>query len=363
MVFKKMLRAFGVGGPSVDTVLADPHCRPGGVLAGEVRMLGGDHDVEIEHVALSLVTRIEVEAGDHEGHATVEFQRAVLGGRTRLAAGQQLTLPFQFGLPWETPVTAVYGQHLHGMGLGVRTELSVANAIDKGDLDPITVHPLPSQQRVLDAFGQLGFRFIRADLEHGRLHGVPQQLPFFQEVEYYPPQQFAGRLNEVELTFVADPHNLYIVLEADKRAGLLRAGGDAFGRFQMSHHEAEKADWAAMINSWLEQVIGRRPSGGHGAYGAPAPGGYVAPAPGAYGAPGGYQQPGQYQAPGGYQSGGHQQPGYGQPGHHGPHGHLGGHHRGMGMGGVAAGAAAGVAGGMIMGEAFDEVGDFFEGEE
>ena len=30
MVFKKMLAAFGVGGPSVDTVLATPVVQPGG---------------------------------------------------------------------------------------------------------------------------------------------------------------------------------------------------------------------------------------------------------------------------------------------------------------------------------------------
>ena len=41
MVFKKMLGAFGVGGPSVDTVLTDPNTRPGAVLHGEVRLQGG----------------------------------------------------------------------------------------------------------------------------------------------------------------------------------------------------------------------------------------------------------------------------------------------------------------------------------
>ena len=34
MVFKKMLQAMGVGGPSVETVLVNPNCRPGGYLEG-----------------------------------------------------------------------------------------------------------------------------------------------------------------------------------------------------------------------------------------------------------------------------------------------------------------------------------------
>ena len=55
MVFKKMMRAFGVGGPSVDTVLANPNTRPGLNLDGQVRILGGDHDATIEQVVLGLV--------------------------------------------------------------------------------------------------------------------------------------------------------------------------------------------------------------------------------------------------------------------------------------------------------------------
>ena len=64
MVFKKMMRAFGVGGPSVDTVLADPNTRPGLALDGQVRIAGGDHDVAIERIVLGLVTRVESEHGD-----------------------------------------------------------------------------------------------------------------------------------------------------------------------------------------------------------------------------------------------------------------------------------------------------------
>jgi sporulation-control protein len=315
MVFKKLLGALGVGGPSVDTVLSSPRVQPGGVVTGEVRVTGGTQDVEIEHVALGLLTRVGVEHGDHEGDRTVEFHRAVVAGRFRLAAGQNHVIPFSLPLPWEAPVTEVLGQHLHGMNLGVRTELAVAKAVDKGDLDPLAIVPLPSQQRVLEAFSQLGFRFRKADLEQGRIHGVHQELPFYQEIEFYPPPQFAGSLNEVELTFVTSPHELVVVLEADKRGGFFSSGQDAFGRFHLPHAEAVNTDWASLIGGWLQQVGQRRQQfGGH--------------------------------------SGGHGGHGYG--------GH-GGHHGGMG--GVVAGAAAGVVGGMVLGEVFEEAGEEFFGEE
>ncbi|GGP75054.1 sporulation protein [Saccharothrix coeruleofusca] len=317
-MFKRMLSAFGVGGPSVDTVLDSPHATPGQVITGQVRIQGGSVDAHIDQIVLSLVTRVEVEHGDHEFGGTAEFLRLPVAQGVRVAAGQPLSVSFQLPLPWETPITAVGGQPLPGMTVGVRTELVISGAPDKGDLDPVLVGPLPSQERVLDAFGQLGFQFRGADVEAGRIHGVNQQLGFYQEIEFFPPAQFAGRLNQVELTFVTSPHELVVVLEADKRGGLLHSGGDAFGRFHVSHQDAAGTDWVSAINQWMTQVAER---GGHAAYGHP----------------------------------GYPQPGYGHHGHHG--------HHGSGMGGVVAGAAAGIVGGMVLGEVVEEVfeddgGDF-----
>ncbi|WP_086819592.1 sporulation protein [Allokutzneria sp. NRRL B-24872] len=322
MVFKKLLGALGIGGPSVDTVLFDPNTQPGGVLSGEVRIQGGDRDVEIEQVVLGLVTRVESEHGDHERNVNAEFHRLVVQGRFRLSAKENRNIPFQFQVPWETPVTDVYGQRLPGMTIGLRTELAVASAVDKGDLDPVFVHPLPAQERVLDAFGELGFRFRSADVEHGRIAGLHQQLPFFQEIEFLPPHQFAGRINEIELTFVADAHGMAVVLEADKRGGFFSSGQDAFGRFQLSHQDSMSADWAGMIDGWLHEIASRRQSH-HGHHG------------------------------------GH----HGYEGHHGHHdGHHGGR-GGMGVGGMVAAGAAGVVGGMVLGEVFEDVGESFFGDE
>lgn len=312
-MFKRMLAAFGVGGPSVDTVLDSPHAMPGQVVTGQVRIQGGTADAVIDQIVLSLVTRAEVEYGDHEGHGTAELIRASVAHNVRVGAEQRVDVPFQLSVPWEAPITAVSGSRLPGMTVGVRTELVIAGAPDKGDLDPVDIHPLPSQDRVLGAFGHLGFRFRSADVEAGRLHGVPQQLGVFQEIEFMPPPHLAGRVNEVELTFVATPYELHVVLEADKRGGLFRAGGDAFGRFAMSHQDSERADWAGIIGSWLEQLAGRR---GNQAFGGHHP----------------------------------------QQAYHPHHGR-----RGPGMGAVAGGVAAGVVGGMIAGEMMEEAFEGFDG--
>ncbi|MDM4718066.1 sporulation protein [Micromonospora sp. WMMA1363] len=258
MVFKRLMQAMGVGGPSVETVLANPNCRPGGQLEGTVHVAGGDHPVDISYVALGLVTRVEVESGDNDYETTEEFHRQHITGSFRLEAGQRYDVPFRFDVPWETPLTELYGQHLRGMTMGLRTELEVARAVDKGDLDAVAVHPLPSQERILEAFLRLGFRFARADVERGHIYGVRQTLPFYQEIEFYPAPQYASGINQLEVTFVTDPHQIQVVLELDKRGGLFTEGRDAFGRFSVDHVTADRTDWTAQLDAWLRQSLQRR---------------------------------------------------------------------------------------------------------
>lgn len=247
MVFKKMLSAFGVGGPSIDTQVQNPHVVPGGRVTGQILLRGGEVDSSIERISLALMTRVEVESGDHEYLSNLEFGRIIVSGPFMLQAKSNHAMPFQFPIPVECPLTTVYGQHLHGMTMGLRTELAIAGAIDKGDLDPLAISPMPAQQMVLDAFSALGFRFKRADCERGRIRGVDQTLPFYQEIEFYPAPQYANAINEVELTFVAEPHELNVILEVDKRRG----GSDVYGKFTYDYRNIGQMDLAAQLDGWF----------------------------------------------------------------------------------------------------------------
>ncbi|MFE4575306.1 sporulation protein [Streptomyces chartreusis] len=324
MVFKRLLGSLGVGGPTVDTVLDPGPALPGGALTGQVRLRGGGADFEIESITLELVARVEAEHEEGESEGAVTFERFTVGGGFRLAEGEERSVPFSVTLPWETPVTELYGQAL-GIVLGVRTELSVAGAKDKGDLDQLAVGPLPVQEAVLEALGQLGFGFRSADLEYGRIGGTGQRLPFYQEIEITPSPRYAHQVNEIEVTFLAGPAGMEVVLEADKRGGLFSGGHDALTSFTVGHHDSR--DWNAEVEGWIERLVEHRaPHGSHAAYG------------------------------------------HGHDDHHDHHGHHhDGHRSGPGVGtAVAAGAAGlavGVVGGMVADEVVDEVGDFFEGEE
>ena len=253
MVFARLLRAFGVGGPSVDTVLTDPATRPGGTLHGEVRVAGGEYDVLIDNIVLVLVTRAEAE----DGEALLEFHRASVAGNFTLAAGARQDIPFTLAVPWETPVTHLAGRALTGMMMGVRTELWVAKSVDPGDLDRVEIHPLPAQEQILAAFDRLGFRLRHADVERGGIYGVRQELPFYQEIEYAAPALYTQAMDEVEVTFVADPAGTEVIVEFDKRGGLLREGRDTYARHRIPHDEAAGVDAVSLVERWVHEVAGK----------------------------------------------------------------------------------------------------------
>ncbi|MEU7486567.1 sporulation protein [Streptomyces sp. NPDC042319] len=257
MGFKKLLASLGAGGASVETVLFEENVVPGGVVQGEVRIQGGSVAQQIEGLSVGLQAVVEVETSEGESKRNIEFTKQQLGGAFEVQAGATHTVPFGLEIPWETPVTMFLGQHLQGMNVGVTTELAIARAVDSGDLDPVNVHPLPAQQAILDAFGQLGFRFKSADLERGHIRGTRQKLPFYQEVEFFAPQQYRG-LNQVELSFVADDRAMDVVLEMDKKPGLFTEGSDTFRSFEVGLHDFQNTDWAAYLNQWLAEVGGKR---------------------------------------------------------------------------------------------------------
>ncbi|MDP9861960.1 MULTISPECIES: sporulation protein [Streptosporangium] len=254
MVFRKLMAAFGAG-VEVDTILQNSNVRPGEVLRGQVNFRGGGSDYKVEGIFIDFTAVVEVESGDNEYKSTYSFLRKQITGPFHLAAGAPQSAPFEIPVPWETPISAVGGHPLRGMQLGVSTELALAGALDKGDLDPLFVNPMPAQDHVLGALDNMGFRFKKADLERGTLRG--SQMPFFQEIEYYAGHEYARHFNELELTFIAGPQSMDVILEADKRGGFLESSHDAYNRFTVRYDDHPgQADQA--LRAGLQAMAQRR---------------------------------------------------------------------------------------------------------
>ncbi|MEU7869288.1 sporulation protein [Dactylosporangium sp. NPDC049140] len=218
MVFRSLRRAaLGVGGPAVDTVLDDPETRPGESLRGAVHLTGGERDVEIERIVLTVLTR--------DGTATRELGRHELAGEFRLKAGEARAVPLQIAVPLGTPITHVFGERVPGLAVGVRTELEVAFAHDPGDLDFVAVHPLPAEAAALEALRALGFRFNSAD--------VSQVFDFWVAPQY---QQIA---TEVAVGFTTGADFVELVLD---------------GAVRSRHDRGEPVDWEAEVDRLMRQI-------------------------------------------------------------------------------------------------------------
>lgn len=195
-----------------------------------------------------------------------------VAGALKLRAGEHQSVPFGVTVPWEAPITQVLGHPMHGVVVGVHTEVEVAGAMDKSDLDEVHITALPVQQAILDAFVRLGFGFKGADLERGHIAGTGQTLPFYQEIEFYPAPQYAHAVSEVEVTFITDPHMVTVVIEFNKRGGQFTVGHDGVSRFTVEHAAAH-LDWTTVVDGWVRQAVERHQSshishgshhGGHG---------------------------------------------------------------------------------------------------
>ncbi|MBV1850823.1 sporulation protein [Catellatospora tritici] len=330
MVFKKLLAGLGFGGVEVDTVLSPQSVVAGGVLAGQVN-LRAKSDTDITGITLLLV------ASSAGGEA--ELARFQVAGSLRVPSGEVRSLPFSVPVASTVPFTLLYGQVLPGVGVGVRTQVSVAAGSAKGDFDPVRVDASPVQQHVMDALGTIGCRFVRNELRPGAFQGLP--VPFAQAVTFYAPvpegQPAGPHIPQLTFTFSAVDATVLVLAELTSRPG-------AADRHHLSSAEVERltADggWVAEVDRWVTTALERLSQPGQAA-------------PGAF-----LQQPPLPQQPYGRQPG-YGQPGYGRPGYaYGGHGYggykYGGYHgRPSVAGAVAAGvggAALGFLGGMVIGD-------------
>ena len=246
----------GGTGLTVRTALANPSTRPGLHLPGRVTVTAGDTDVPVLHVRLGLVATAEPD--DPEApRRLVQFHQAQVADAFVLRAGRARTIPFEFPLPWETPVTIFGGVPLLSMRTGLRTEVAIDASTDQGAMVPVFVHPLPTQAHILAALDTLGFSMRQAGLVDSRLPGVEQILPVHQRLGFWAAPIYAGPITEMEVTFVANPAGLEAILWMDRRLALAGITHQSISRFRVWHRGTEQRDWVATVDGWLREAINR----------------------------------------------------------------------------------------------------------
>lgn len=225
MVLRRLAAPLAAG-VTVDTVLADSHAAAGGIVTGEVHLTGGRTDHRVQHITLD----VEVVS---DGSGSQTFLRHRVATDLTLEAESTRSLPFQFELPADTPISGIDGEAVPGMSIGVATELALEKAFDKGDLDPLTIHPLPAQAATLRAADALGFAFHRSVIIP---KGLPTSvLPFRQKFEYWPTGEFAQAFTAMRLAFRCTKDAAEVYIETDKTEGDTSTGGRAGSHVTLRH--------------------------------------------------------------------------------------------------------------------------------
>ena len=209
MALKSFLRAFGVGGPTIDARLDTDRVEAGGLVTGTLHISGGDPATVAAKATLELVARIEKKMGDSEYQADEVIAGVVLPGPIQL--GREHALRFGLDLPPFTPVTTLGGRN----HVWVRSGLDVPWAVDPADRDPLQVHPNRPQQHVLQAMEQLGFRLYKVDID-ARSSWFGRK--WVQEFEF-KPAGYGSRYDEIEIVFEGQRGNkVELMVQLDRAA-------------------------------------------------------------------------------------------------------------------------------------------------
>ncbi|MGG2947384.1 sporulation protein, partial [Geobacillus stearothermophilus] len=105
MLFKKLLSSIGIGAATVDTKLAKAQYVQGETVEGVVDIRGGSVEQHIDEIYLALATTYIREIDDKKFEEKAVLARYKVSGPLTIAPNETKTIPFQFALPYDVPVT------------------------------------------------------------------------------------------------------------------------------------------------------------------------------------------------------------------------------------------------------------------
>ncbi|MFC5557625.1 sporulation protein [Ureibacillus thermophilus] len=210
--FNKMLASLGIGSAKVDTQLEKSSYSAGETVRGEVEVYGGNVEQRIHTIYFTLYTTYIKEIDDRKVTVPYAFYKFKISDPFTIQANEVKIIPFSFKLPVDTPLT------IGSTRVWVKTELDIQSGVDSTDKDYMEVRPSRLASRVLEAVQNLGFRLRKAENEQVSLR-YRRNYPFIQEFEFVPISgPFRGRLDELEIAFLAQQEGaVELLLEVDRK--------------------------------------------------------------------------------------------------------------------------------------------------
>ena len=239
---KRVLTSLGIGAATVDTVL------PTTLTAGEsvdarVDVTGGNDSQAVDGIYFALETRYETD--DSTGTAKIDTFR--LADSFTIEPDEERSFTVSVDVPYHTPVT------LGKTKVWLDTGLDIDWAVDPDDRDPIEIKPDPLRQALFDALESLGFTLRSAKCE--ATESLFADHRFVQELEFVPRSgPFAGELDELEVVTLPEGDGFDLLLEVDRRGGLLTEQFDLDEQYErLSLMPSEEADLERRLRTVIER--------------------------------------------------------------------------------------------------------------
>lgn len=205
--FKKVLASAGIGSAKIDTKLNNYEVMIGDSISGVIEITGGNVSQEIHDIHLELRTSVK----NDENYINVVISRFKVFDRFIIDKGEFKSIPFNFKIPLNTPITK--GK----IKVWIHTDLGIENGVDSYDIDYLNITGLPLMNTILKTITSIGFRLKGSDCEYSRYHAP---LNFFQEFEYSATKApYYGRLDELEIILKPINENcIEVFMEVDRRS-------------------------------------------------------------------------------------------------------------------------------------------------
>ncbi|WP_281615226.1 sporulation protein [Flammeovirga sp. SubArs3] len=250
--FKKALASVGIGSLKVDTIFDKEQVQAGEQITGKVYLKSGNVDQNINKIEIRLYAHVYIKDEDTENnraHQEIELWRYAIADSFTIKKEVDEVFEFDLKLPNDVPVS--FGDSKVYM----KTLVYIDNAIDKSDRDDLLIAPHPLQEQCMHAFEELGLYLAETEFERAG-YGIPTELPVVQELEFKPNGgHFRGKLDELEVMFVAAEDKLYVLLEIDKRGNWLQemAGYDE-RNFKLVLHMSEHYSQQKLVEMFYQII-------------------------------------------------------------------------------------------------------------
>lgn len=249
-MFDKLMAKFGHGGAKVDLVLPKDRYEIGEQVEGQILVQGGKVEQTIRHLKVQL----KMEIGSSEGSHTYIVTEIPIPTHFVIHPHEQKTIPFQFTLPLNLPLSGYYVSYYFA------THLDIEAAVDHTDKDFIYVEP---NQPIANIFNALQILGLQEKSDSREFDGHRQ------EFEFYPPHEYQGKVEEIEFTLSLHDTGVMVHLEVDKYA-FLHEKEIRRDVYLENHLLSDVSELATYLKSILDEIVySENASSAAGYYGSP----------------------------------------------------------------------------------------------